>query len=278
MTDALVTTEPVRMVELTLAEGLNAYICPQGELDWLEAPEVSGAAIVWCLMTWPPEGRTGLIARLSLRTAGQRLSSGVEPAEGATVGIAFLATGDYAPMVASSGDFYLPEDLAPLIGAAVHPTVKGAGQALFRHAKCMELASEIFERADGEGLVPQAAAGCLSQAEMERLIEARRILTTRFDEKLTLDLISRAVGLNRAKLTQGFREVFGQTVADCLGEQRLMKAAQDLRSTSRPVSTIGYSAGYLNNASFARAFSKRFGICPSSYRRSAGWSPMLAAA
>ena len=113
---------------------------------------------------------------------------------------------------------------------------------------------------------------------MERLIEARRILTTRFDEKLTLDLISRAVGLNRAKLTQGFREVFGQTVADCLGEQRLMKAAQDLRSTSRPVSTIGYSAGYLNNASFARAFSKRFGACPTSYRRSAGWAPTLAAA
>lgn len=265
-------------VELPLAQGLTAYICPQGELDWLQAAKGSDTAIVWCLMTWPPEGRTGLIARLALRAVGKRADVAVEAGEGATVGIAFVASGDYAAMIQRSGDFYLPEELAPLIGAAVHPTVKGAGQSLYRHAKCLELASEIFDRADGETLVPQASAGRLSQAEMERLIEAKRILTTRFDEKLTLDLISRAVGLNRAKLTQGFREVFGQTVADCLAEQRLMKAASDLRSTSRPVSTIGYSAGYLNNASFARAFSKRFGICPTSYRRTAGWAPSLAAA
>ena len=263
---------------LTLADGLTAYLCPKGGLDWLAGARTPDTAIAWCVMTWPPEGRTGMIARLTLRTPGDREALSVESGEGATIGIAFVAIGEYAAMVSRSGDFYLPEDLAPLIGAAVHPTVNGAGQSLLRHAKCLELASGIFDRAEGESLVPQASTGRLSQAEMERLIEARRIITTRFDEKLTLDLISRAVGLNRAKLTQGFREVFGQTVADCLGEQRLMKAASDLRSTSRPVSTIGYSAGYLNNASFARAFSKRFGICPTSYRRSAAWTPVLAAA
>lgn len=265
-------------IVLTLADGLTAYLCPKSGLDWLAGARTPDTAIAWCVMTWPPEGRTGMIARLALRTPGDREALSAESGEGATIGIAFVATGEYAAMISRSGDFYLPEDLAPLIGAAVHPTVNGAGQSLLRHAKCLELASGIFDRAEGDSLVPQASTGRLSQAEMERLIEARRIITTRFDEKLTLDLISRAVGLNRAKLTQGFREVFGQTVADCLGEQRLMKAASDLRSTSRPVSTIGYSAGYLNNASFARAFSKRFGICPTSYRRSAAWTPVLAAA
>ena len=263
---------------LSLADGLTVWLCPQGGLDWLEAARRPDTAIAWCVMTWPPEGRTGMIARLALRPAGDREPLATEAGEGATIGIAFVATGDYAAMISRPGDFYMPEDLAPLIGAAVHATPGGPGRSLYRHAKCLELASGIFDRAGGETLVPHASAGRLSQAEMERLIEAKRILTTRFDEKLTLDLISRAVGLNRAKLTQGFREVFGQTVADCLAEQRLMKAATDLRSTSRPVSTIGYSAGYLNNASFARAFSKRFGICPTSYRRSAAWTPVLAAA
>ncbi len=278
MTDAALISGTAQTLELQLAGGLKAFICPEGEMAWVNSADISGAAIAWCLMTWPPEGRTGMIARLSLRGLGRKPDLSAEAGEGATVGIAFVATGEYAALIERSGDFYLPEDLAPLIAAAVHPTVKGAGQDLYRRAKCLELASEIFERADGESLVPQVSSSRLSQAETERLIEARRIITTRFDEKLTLDLISRAVGLNRAKLTQGFRETFGQTVADCLAEQRLMKAANDLRSTSRPVSTIGYSAGYLNNASFARAFSKRFGICPTSYRRSAGWAPTLAAA
>ncbi|MEX6650950.1 helix-turn-helix domain-containing protein [Pseudomonas aeruginosa] len=39
-----------------------------------------------------------------------------------------------------------------------------------------------------------------------------------------------------------------------------------------PVSSIGYQCGYLNNASFTRAFSRQFGTTPSSLR-----APRLAA-
>ena len=153
-------------IVLSLADGLTAYLCPQGGLDWLAGARTPDTAIAWCVMTWPPEGRTGMIARLALRTPGDREALSAEAGAGATIGIAFVATDEYAAMIGRSGDFYLPEDLAPLIGAAVHPSVKGAGQSLFRHAKCLELASEIFDRADGETLVPQASTGRLSQAEM----------------------------------------------------------------------------------------------------------------
>ena len=275
--NAMVALAP-EMSELALADGLTAFICPTGDLGRVGRMRPTDTALIWCLMTWPPEGRTGLIARLALRPAAT--PADIEPCgrTGTTVGIAFVASGRYADLIGHGGDYYLPESLSHLISAAVNSTVAGPGQALFRRAKCLELASEIFACADGGNLVPQASTGRLSQAEMERLIQARQMLTDRFDEKLTLDVISRAIGLNRAKLTQGFREVFGQSVADFLAEQRLTRAAEDLRSTSRPVSTIGYSAGYLNNASFARAFSKRFGICPTDFRRSAGRTTMLAAA
>lgn len=263
---------------LSLADDLTAYVCPRGDLAWMAQARGTDTALVWCLMTWPPEGRTGLIARLSLVPAGSAADFSAGDDEGAAVGLAFAISGAFAALIRRCGDYYLPESLTPLISAAVHPTVTGPGLALYRNAKCLELVSEIFARIEADDLVPQAADGKLSQSEMERLIEARGIVTTRYDEKLTLDMISRAVGLNRAKLTQGFREAFGQSVADCLAERRLMKAAEDLRTTSRPVSTIGYSAGYLNNASFARAFSKRFGICPTNYRRSAGWFPLPLAA
>jgi AraC family transcriptional activator of pyochelin receptor len=34
-----------------------------------------------------------------------------------------------------------------------------------------------------------------------------------------------------------------------------------------PVSSVGYACGYLNNASFTRAFARRFGVVPSALRR-----------
>lgn len=273
------TTLQAPVLSLSLGADLRAFVGDGANADWLTAARRDGTAIVRCLMTWPPEGRTGLVARLVVRKAGDFADIEDTATDASAIAVTFLADGLFAQAIAQgSGDFYMPEVLTPLITAAVFPTLSGPGVDLYRQAKCQELACELLERIAGESLVPHASTARLSMAEMERLIEARRIVTSRFDEKLTLELIGRAAGLNRAKLTQGFREVFGQTVADCLAEARLGKAAADLRSTSRPVSSIGYGAGYLNNASFARAFTKRFGVCPTRYRRAGGQAPAMAMA
>jgi AraC family transcriptional activator of pyochelin receptor len=92
------------------------------------------------------------------------------------------------------------------------------------------------------------------------------MIEERWHEKLTLETIARACGLNRAKLTRGFRDMFACTIAEALAEQRLRQASRMLLTTDKPVSSIGYENGYLNNASFARAFSRRFGVSPSDYR------------
>ena len=39
-----------------------------------------------------------------------------------------------------------------------------------------------------------------------------------------------------------------------------------LLTTDLPVSSIGYVSGYLNNASFTRAFGRRFGHTPTDVR------------
>lgn len=92
------------------------------------------------------------------------------------------------------------------------------------------------------------------------------MIDERASEKLTLDLIARACGLNRSKLTRGFKEMFDVTVAQAIAERRLDLARRMLLTTDLPVSFIGYESGYLNNASFARAFGRRFGRSPSDFR------------
>jgi AraC family transcriptional activator of pyochelin receptor len=98
------------------------------------------------------------------------------------------------------------------------------------------------------------------------MLEARRLIADRSGEKLTLDVIARSCGLNRSKLSKGFKTLFDCTVAQAIAEQRLESARRRLLTTDLPVSSIGYEAGYSNNASFARAFGRRFGRPPSGLR------------
>jgi AraC family transcriptional activator of pyochelin receptor len=39
-----------------------------------------------------------------------------------------------------------------------------------------------------------------------------------------------------------------------------------LLTTDLPVSSVGYESGYMNNASFSRAFGRRFGRSPTDFR------------
>ena len=106
----------------------------------------------------------------------------------------------------------------------------------------------------------------LSQVDMNRISAARRIVDEQWTEKLTLDQIARRCGLNRSKLSRGFREIYRCTVSEALAERRLAEARRQLLSTDLPVSLIGYRSGYLNNASFTRAFGRRFGQSPTNFR------------
>ena len=75
--------------------------------------------------------------------------------------------------------------------------------------------------------------------------------------------------LNRIKLARGFGNIFDSSVADVIAEQRLGGAKQMLLATELPISAIGYRCGYLNNAAFTRAFSRRYGVAPLSFRAAA---------
>ncbi len=136
----------------------------------------------------------------------------------------------------------------------------------YRIAKCIELLCEILIAAAADRLIPIGQNNMVSLADGRRLLAARRMIEERWCEKLTLDRIARACGINRAKLTRGFRDMFSCSVADAITNQRLRGASEMLLSTDLPISMIAYRCGYLNNASFSRAFARGFGLAPSQYR------------
>lgn len=184
---------------------------------------------------------------IAARAASERLSSGVMSLQ-------------------DKGSYHLNADLRAIALAIRDCEATEAIRTPYRLAKSIELFCELMRLAETNSLIPLGTVGALSTADGKRLLAARHMIDEQWAEKLTLDRIARACGLNRAKLTRGFRDMFDCTVADAIANHRLSQAGNMLLATDLPVSSIGYRCGYLNNASFTRAFARRFGRAPTQYR------------
>ena len=167
------------------------------------------------------------------------------------------------------GVFHIPANLRAVAAAILHCALSEPARTTLRLAKSIELLCETFLLLQQDALIPAARDAQLSYQDCERIRAARRLIEKRWNEKLTLDQIASACGINRSKLARGFRDMFDRSVADLIAEQRLGEARQMLIATELPISSIGYRCGYLNNAAFTRAFARRYGAPPSSFRAAA---------
>lgn len=231
-----------------------------GPGDWRDATDLADRLTLTFVVDRPDApGLLRVGAGVAEDAEGWQFSFLVSRAAVARLGGRSLAEQD-------EGAFHLTGDMRAMAALLRDPPTAAEARATYRLAKSIELLCEVIGRHQAGDLVPTRGDGDLSAADTRRVLAARRMIDERWTEKLTLDGIARACGLNRSKLSRGFRELFSCSVADALAARRLSQASRLLLTTDLPVSLVGYEAGYLNNASFARAFGRRFGRTPSSYR------------
>jgi AraC family transcriptional activator of pyochelin receptor len=190
-----------------------------------------------------------------------RIALLVAPAVIARLGAALPCEGDQQR-------HHLPSELRTIALALRDCDMTGDACDIYRAAKGVELLCETLRMREAGLLVPFAKESGLSHADSLRILAARQVIDERWSEKLSLEKIAALCGLNREKLTRGFREMFDCSIAEALAERRLSQASRMLLTTDLPVALVGYDNGYLNNASFTRAFGRRFGTTPSDYRAS----------
>lgn len=75
------------------------------------------------------------------------------------------------------------------------------------------------------------------------------------------------VGMSRSAFAERFRSLVGLAPVTYLSEWRLQKALPMLDHTRQSVQQVASQTGYQSSAAFSRAFSAKFGISPSEYRR-----------
>lgn len=132
-------------------------------------------------------------------------------------------------------------------------------------AKATELVclfSQVLNERPGD-IVPVK----LTARDIEALHEVRRVLSCRIDERPGIEALSRHAGINRNKLTYGFRHLFDQTISGFCLDARLQEAMKLLRDTDLPVGTIANRIGYGQASAFSTAFRRRFGVTPLQARK-----------
>ncbi len=86
------------------------------------------------------------------------------------------------------------------------------------------------------------------------------------DEDLSLGVLSAKASLSPAHFQRSFQAVTGETPKNYVARLRLERAAFRLLVHDETVLTIALDCGFQNHETFTRAFRRRFGMPPSSYR------------
>lgn len=86
-------------------------------------------------------------------------------------------------------------------------------------------------------------------------------------EELTLDAISKHVGISISHLSMLFKKETGETISFFIAKQRCKKAASLLKETELPIQEISSFVGYDDNNYFVKVFKKIYNMTPSIYRK-----------
>ena len=83
----------------------------------------------------------------------------------------------------------------------------------------------------------------------------------------TIERLAHKSNLSRSAFAERFARRVGQPPATYITQVRLATAANLLLDTPESIKTVATKIGYDSEAAFSRAFTKRYGMPPSRWRR-----------
>ncbi|TCT18254.1 AraC family transcriptional regulator [Melghiribacillus thermohalophilus] len=101
----------------------------------------------------------------------------------------------------------------------------------------------------------------------KRISSAIDFMETNIHEEISLESISRHVGLSPFHFHRIFHSILGETITEYVKKRRLSLAARDLFITNKRIIDIAFDYGYESQEAFTRAFKKMFGVTPGAFRK-----------
>jgi AraC-like DNA-binding protein len=160
----------------------------------------------------------------------------------------------------------LTQEMVEAIGGIVRPRYDGHLRRLHIEARSLDLICmllDMLQETPRKHIPPQT----LRPRDIEALHAVRTFVASHYAEPPSIPALARQFGLNRTKLTEGFRGVFGQTVFNYIQSVRMQTAKQLLLESQLPVAVVAHRVGYERPSSFATAFREYHGFPPRSLKK-----------
>jgi AraC-like DNA-binding protein len=107
----------------------------------------------------------------------------------------------------------------------------------------------------------------LSEHDKQCLALARKLLLEDLSVKHTINKLAQSSGINRYKLTYGFKQLYGKTIHGFAEEARMNNAKNLLADPDKTLKEIAAVNGYKRVENFITAFKKYYGITPNQFRK-----------
>jgi AraC family transcriptional regulator, transcriptional activator of the genes for pyochelin and ferripyochelin receptors len=140
-------------------------------------------------------------------------------------------------------------------------TYEGGTRLMFLKSQVTELLAHFIGNCNAK---PNQV---VADEELEKLYQAKAILSDNIATPPSLKELSKVIGLNSYKLKKNFKELFGVPVFKHLQNERLAKAHNLLRDGEMTVQEASWAVGYDSVSSFSNAFIKKFGFRPSDVKK-----------
>lgn len=97
--------------------------------------------------------------------------------------------------------------------------------------------------------------------------KAKRVLEDSFRKRYGLNQELRHLGISQRRMAEIFKDEYGVTLSEYVGNLRLMEAKRLLSDTNSDIIDIAYSVGFGGLSSFYRFFKNGTGLSPAAYRK-----------
>jgi len=153
----------------------------------------------------------------------------------------------------------------PLINTAVSqilsPPVDQDLVPVYLEGKVLEIISLMLQTLCAHGSSPNFSPS-LNTMETAKLFHARALLEENLETTPSPIEIAGQCGLGIDRMNRGFKELFGQTIAQYLRDRRMEKAKILLASGDCNVTDACFKVGYSNLSHFAKLYRNYFGHSP----------------
>jgi len=103
--------------------------------------------------------------------------------------------------------------------------------------------------------------------DQQKILKARDIIDEEYYKPITLEYLSRRVGMSPKKLDAAFPKIYFQSIHKYLTMCRVFTGMQLLLETKLPIYEIAWETGYDVTRPFSAMFKKVTGRAPSKWRK-----------